>query len=236
MSASTHLMSWLTEPASGLSSAGSGPTGTPVRPASAAATSSQTGQGLTQHSAAHGTAARAGGLTTASSGSGEGSQDVGPQRDQGPPPLGGISSSTSSAGPPKPLSLPGALPASASKVLSGPAGPSAGQAGGASTAAAAGGQVSLATAGSAGSISSGGSSGGSQAGGFPHSCSGESLEDLESMRMSSAYFAAALAEAEAIAAGVAASMAAHQQGVQAHMAAVAAARESSSSTQLPTDR
>lgn len=96
--------------------------------------------------------------------------------------------------------------------------------------------MSLATAGSAGSISSGGSSAGSQAGGFPHSCSGESLEDLESMRMSSAYFAAALAEAEAIAAGVAASMAAHQQGVQAHMAAVAAARESSSSTQLPTDR
>jgi nicotinamide mononucleotide (NMN) deamidase PncC len=55
-----------------------------------------------------------------------------------------------------------------------------------------------------------------------HSYSGESLEDLDAMRMSSASFAAALAEAEAIAANVAASMQQHQQQQAANAAAAAA--------------
>lgn len=224
VSGSTHLMSWLTEPASGLSSAGSGPTGAPIRPASAAAIASQgsgdaaaapAGLPSCRSAAAAGSSQAAGTLTPQSSAglptsgsnssSGDGTRDVGPRRDQRPPSSGPFGS----AAPPKP-----SAPGTATKVLSGPVGPSASEG-----VAAAGGQAVLATAGS-GSISSSGSFGGSGFGGMPHSCSGESLEDLEAMRLSSASFAAALAEAEAIAAGVAAHLAAaQQQGVQGRAAA-----------------
>jgi hypothetical protein len=150
----------------------------------------------------------------------DGAQDVGPQRDQRPP----FGAGSGSAPPPKP-SAPGA----AAKVLSGPAGP--GSAEGQQGTAAAGGQAALATAGS-GSISSSGSFAGSSFGGIAHSYSGESLEDLESMRMSSASFAAALAEAEAIAAGVAAHMAAaQQQAGQGQVAGASGAKADGSSAQ-----
>lgn len=221
VSSSTHLMSWLTEPASGLSSAGSGPTGAPVRPASAAATASEdhtTTRGAagpsSQAAAASSGSQAAGALSPQSScglqgtttgSSADGAQDVGPQRDQRPAsgaaavpkPASGSPSSNTAAGTP-------------AKVLSGPSvlQPAAAGAGGAS------GTIALATAGS-GSISSSGSFAGSGFSGIVHSNSGESLEDLESMRLSSASFAAALAEAEAIAANVAASMAAAQQQQQA---------------------
>lgn len=220
VSSSTHLMSWLTEPASGLSRVGSGPTAAPVRPASAAATASEDhtttrgAAGPSSQAAAASSGSQAAGalspqgssglLGTTTGSSGDGAQDVGPQRDQRPAsgaaavpkPASGSPSSTTAAGTP-------------AKVLSGPSvlQPAAAGAGGAL------GTIALATAGS-GSISSSGSFVGSGFSGIVHSNSGESLEDLESMRLSSASFAAALAEAEAIAANVAASMAAAQQQQQ----------------------
>jgi hypothetical protein len=239
VSGSNHLMSWLTEPASGLSSAGSGPTGAPIRPASAAAMASQradAGQGAAGGAAAAqtGSSLTAGSLTPqgstgmptsgGNSSGGDVAQDVGPQRDQRPP-LGGPVGSGGA-----PLRKP-SVPGAAAKVLSGPAGPGAAE--GQQGTAAAGGQVALATAGS-GSISSSGSFAGSSFGGIAHSYSGESLEDLESMRMSSASFAAALAEAEAIAAGVAAHMAAAQQAGQGQVAGASGAKVDGSSA--PTDR
>lgn len=63
---------------------------------------------------------------------------------------------------------------------------------------------------------------------------GDSLEDLESMRLSSASFAAALAEAEAIAANVAASMAAAHQQRQLKQAQAAAAAAAVPSAQQST--
>ena len=57
------------------------------------------------------------------------------------------------------------------------------------------------------------------------SAAGDSLEDLEAMRLSSASFAAALAEAEAIAANVEASIARRQRKQQRDDAAGTAAQE-----------
>ncbi|WIA09105.1 hypothetical protein OEZ85_008517 [Tetradesmus obliquus] len=69
-----------------------------------------------------------------------------------------------------------------------------------------------------------------------HSYSGDSLEDLEAMRLSSASFAAALEEAEAIAANVEASIARRQQKQQDAAAAAAAAAAQEAGAQPTTDR
>jgi hypothetical protein len=72
---------------------------------------------------------------------------------------------------------------------------------------------------------------------FICSCAvGDSLEDLEAMRLSSASFAAALAEAEAIAANVEASIARRQQKQQDAAANAAAAAAAAQEGGAATDR